>query len=1043
MDKLPVFENWLGAYGQAVGRRPCTIGALGTLVCVGLSLGWLQVSQRDIMRSTDEFELMWTHTGSSMEQEIKWVKELHKSDAWASKPIMTLFKGKGDYEDADLVTPELFAEMLPLYKRFHTLSVTTSSGLVYSSRDLCARGSMPDYPGDRQACELWQLGNMTDNLLAKACMASPILPCMITTPLDCFNETVQVLDPSYAPLDLVADVHPDLVAMGAVSYAARPSWRSLTAEQMKATVSQRHNAVGSAAGQMGCPWWTRSVVFSPTSWGGGLEWSGDTLIKASALRWSIFTEGPRRAAFRMRLSKPQHANEAEIKEAIELLDKAWHKEVEVFADSSKRLEVVNIDLGGEDRAINDSQKPQILAMALGGLAMNLFITFALAHYRNPLLSRVTVGLLGLLPVCLGISASGGFLVLIGLKLNVGIVMSLPFLALGLGVNDLFVIIRYFSGLGLPFITEKEFPDILAEVFRQAGVGVTLTSLCNIFAFCAGCLLPVEAMADFCVAAAVVAGMNYFVMLTIVPSLLLFESQRIKRQLPEPSILVVCHMLARRNLLPCKPTTAETEESALARFLERKAGPALSRPRYIAAVFLMAASFFAVCVVSITEKTVGYKPHELIDPSDPLHRGLELLFSEFTTWPSMLCFVDVDVPNQQQDMLQLYEQVTRTETTEPFESLPYLSSFYNYIQLASMAPAPEGGTMADAGWRLYPSKWKHDLLAPQGVASVNADEFYTQYAAWNSMPLDDPSQALKPGNNAFVMADFAFVNEFSHAGDGVSSPLRFSFFRFYQTGLDDLGDYMKSITEVRDIVDNSPLKGKAFPYGPIFTFWSVFEQLEGLLLRALALDLAAVFLCTLVLLRSPSVALMSTAAVALIVFEVYGLGMMFLQFNIFMASAMLACAGMAVEFTAHLAAAFALEGKGMPTEKKLGRALALTGPAVIQGSLSTLCGIIPMALSPIPFVSKYLFAPFALIVFVGMFNGLIVLPALLATYDRCCALFENWGKPAARKKPQTAPAAASSSSSSSAAASSTASAQQGLPTVLASRALAEGEKETRV
>merc|ERR1719210_2529112 len=99
------------------------------------------------------------------------------------------------------------------------------------------------------------------------------------------------------------------------------------------------------------------------------------------------------------------------------------------------------------------------------------------------------------------------------------------------------------------------------------------------------------------------------------------------------------------------------------------------------------------------------------------------------------------------------------------------------------------------------------------------------------------------------------------------------------------------------------------------------------------------LCTLVLLRSVVAALVSSLACALIVLEVYGICMLFLQFNMFIASALLACAGISVEFTAHLVAAFYLEDSG----------LARTGPAVIQGSLSTLLGILPLAFSPVPFV----------------------------------------------------------------------------------------------
>jgi len=970
--KFPQIGDWLAKYGKFVGRRPGLVTAVGLLVCCTLSLGWLQALRRDIMRSADEFELIWAFTGSTMEQEIKWVKNLHNADPWENKPILTMIKGKGELQDADLITPQVFEDLLPLYKRFHDISVTTASGLVYTSRDLCARGSMPDYPGDAAACAQWAATNRTDALLGQLCMPTPIMPCMITTPLDCFAEAVDILDPSYAPLDLVADkVLPSQLA--AKPYATRPSWRNSTATQMKATVSQQH-----LANAVGCPWWTETVVYSPTAWAGGLEMSSSGVVtRATSLRWSIFTEGPRRAAFRMSLTKPEHAKEEEIKAAIELLDEAWMREVEEFAERHPNLEMVNMDLAGGDRAQENGNKPRWLGMILGGVFMNLFVVLSLASWRYPELSRVSLGLGGLGPVGLGIAASGGIFLLMGFKFNSSIVMGLPFLALGLGVNDLFVLIQYFSGLGLRYIQDADYAEIIGAVFREAAVGVSLTSACNVVAFGAGCLLPVVAMADFCVAAAIVAAVNYFVMMTVIPGLLVMEARRIKRGEPELSPIYICHRRRSAASSRTDPTTVET--SALAAMMEKRYGWTLAKPWCIFSVSLLAIGLIGISCAGIVQKTVGYKPAELVEPSDNLHRGLELLFSEFATWPSMLCFVDVDVPNKQQEMLQLYEQVSSTGNTAPFELLPYLSNFYFYIHYAGLTPVGNV-TMADMGWRLHPSKWNHSTLAPFGIASDDSDLFYSQYGAWNNMPLTNPAKALTPGGDSFVMADLSGANEFRHSGGSATSPLRFSFFRFYQTGLTSDEEYMRSIEHVRAIVDASPLKGHAFPYGPIFTFWSVFSELEPILLRALAIDLAAVFLLKFIFLRSLTVALLSTLACAMIVLEVYGLGMFFLQFNIFAAAALLACVGISVEFTAHLAAAFALEGKGLPTDQRLGKALAQTGPAIIQGSLSTFCGILPMAFDPIPFAAKYLFGPFALIVLVGVVNGLVVLPVSFAAFD---------------------------------------------------------------
>jgi hypothetical protein len=66
----------------------------------------------------------------------------------------------------------------------------------------------------------------------------------------------------------------------------------------------------------------------------------------------------------------------------------------------------------------------------------------------------------------------------------------------------------------------------------------------------------------------------------------------------------------------------------------------------------------------------------------------------------------------------------------------------------------------------------------------------------------------------------------------------------------------------------------------------------------------------------------------------------------------------------------------------------TYPAIIQGSVSTLLGVLPLIFSHIPFIRQYIFMPFAILVLVGMFDGMVLLPGLLALSARLCSRKEN-------------------------------------------------------
>ena len=79
----------------------------------------------------------------------------------------------------------------------------------------------------------------------------------------------------------------------------------------------------------------------------------------------------------------------------------------------------------------------------------------MVSYRYPMTSRVDLGFKGIAVVGTVISAAAGFYLLCGWKLNTSMIAALPFMAMGLGVNDMFVLVRYFSELDIDFITDKK------------------------------------------------------------------------------------------------------------------------------------------------------------------------------------------------------------------------------------------------------------------------------------------------------------------------------------------------------------------------------------------------------------------------------------------------------------------------------------------------------------------------------------------------------------------------------------------------------------
>jgi len=65
-------------------------------------------------------------------------------------------------------------------------------------------------------------------------------------------------------------------------------------------------------------------------------------------------------------------------------------------------------------------------------------------------------------------------------------------------------------------------------------------------------------------------------------------------------------------------------------------------------------------------------------------------------------------------------------------------------------------------------------------------------------------------------------------------------------------------------------------------------------------------------------------------------------------------------------------------------------AIIEGSISTVISILPMTFHEVPFFKIYYVLPMSILVFAGVGNGVVFVPAILIVIDQiktlCCSRF---------------------------------------------------------
>ena len=142
--------------------------------------------------------------------------------------------------------------------------------------------------------------------------------------------------------------------------------------------------------------------------------------------------------------------------------------------------------------------------------------------RNPLTGHSLLGMGGIVCVALGIAAGFGLSMLAQTPF-VSIVGVLPYLAVGVAIDDMFIIIDQL---------DKEPRDLsvgetVTRVMSRTGTTITMTTATDLVAFAVSTSSQFPSVTYFCTYAALTVTFAYLLMVTVFVALLTFDVRRIK------------------------------------------------------------------------------------------------------------------------------------------------------------------------------------------------------------------------------------------------------------------------------------------------------------------------------------------------------------------------------------------------------------------------------------------------------------------------------------------------------------------------------------
>ncbi|XP_034941243.1 protein patched [Chelonus insularis] len=180
----------------------------------------------------------------------------------------------------------------------------------------------------------------------------------------------------------------------------------------------------------------------------------------------------------------------------------------------------------------------ITNMAIGCGLVILYTGFALFRWKDPVHSQASVGVAGVILICATVAAGLGFCALLRIPFNAITTQMVPFLALGLGIHDIFLLTHTYAtttieacvltGSSEQTKPLSHFSDTELQtniILKRTGLSVLLKGLSNVAAFFAAAIIPIPALRVFAFQSSILILFNLAALLLVFPAMISLDIRR--------------------------------------------------------------------------------------------------------------------------------------------------------------------------------------------------------------------------------------------------------------------------------------------------------------------------------------------------------------------------------------------------------------------------------------------------------------------------------------------------------------------------------------
>lgn len=502
---------------------------------------------------------------------------------------------------------------------------------------------------------------------------------------------------------------------------------------------------------------------------------------------------------------------------------------------------------------------------------------------------------------------------------------LPFLLLGIGVDDMFVIMQSLETISE---TDKS-SDIstrIAKCIQISGMSITVTSLTNMVAFAIGMTTVMPFLRSFCMFAAMGILFLYIYEITFFVSCLVYDERR---------------LTVKRDGCCCQPCPNwrpnECSKRNFQRLIfEKYVGPCVMKTSVKTIILLVTVSLLCLNIWAIFQLSQNFDPLAYLNQeSYPIqfHNKLKEHFPKYGKHVNIY-LTGVNYYEDRQALFQLVDILKQNPYVNNRTLDPWFMAYQEWLETTDKVQYIEDKD------EYYNTLTEYLLFTVKGQA-------YIQDMKFNKLPFNDYNITTSQIPVQHIPISTTF-------------------------------DQIKAMQSLRDAVKSVNFT-QGFEHIAIYSLdyitWASNRIIGEELIRNLSLEIMAVGIVTLVLLRNLLTSFWVMCCVLFTLIDLLG-SMYFLGLTVEISSTImiLLCAGLAVDYAAHIGLEF-IRSSGSKQERAL-TTLNVIGPAVLNGGLSTFFAFVLLGFSQ-AYVFMTFFRLFTSVVLFGLFHGLLFLPVILS------------------------------------------------------------------